>query len=243
MMVLFVLMYKKNVISLGFHEIAGLIVLGISLIHVAFNYKWVVGITKRLFDRTLSGKTRFQYLVNILLVVNVVMMLISSIMISKIVFPTIGGDHSWTSLHYFFAATLVALIGIHFGLHFTNIKNRILGNRSLHRVSSVLFGILMVTLIAFGAYTLATGSYMHYLTGVFNTGTQNFEHTAGAMPPSGDFSQFHGGEIPAFSFTNLLSLFLGYFSIMTMIGSITHLGSRLLAKRRTIRKVAVATQV
>lgn len=51
MVFVFVTLYDKHAISLEYHEIAGFAVLGIALVHLALNWRWVVGTTK-----TFSGE-------------------------------------------------------------------------------------------------------------------------------------------------------------------------------------------
>ena len=94
MLVVIALMYKKSIISLEFHEIAGLIVLGVTLIHVIINYKWVSGITIRLFNKNLPIKTRFQYFFDLLLIIDVILLLISSLKISRVLLIAFGDSRT-----------------------------------------------------------------------------------------------------------------------------------------------------
>ena len=51
MLILLVLMYKKQVISMEFHEIGGLALIGLFLIHHLVNAKWIGAVTRRKVDQ------------------------------------------------------------------------------------------------------------------------------------------------------------------------------------------------
>src|SRR5574344_15627 len=87
MLVLFVLLFRKSVISLTFHEAAGLAVCAVFILHLIINYKWIVGVTKKLFSKTTPTKTRIGYLVDFILCVCFLGILISGIDCSQKLFP------------------------------------------------------------------------------------------------------------------------------------------------------------
>ena len=51
-------LFSKNVVSLMYHEVVGLIILGLFLIHIVFNRKWVGAVASKLSRRKLTGKSR-----------------------------------------------------------------------------------------------------------------------------------------------------------------------------------------
>lgn len=51
LLVLLALMYQKKVISMGFHEIGGLALLGLFLLHKALNWQWSRAVTAGIFHR------------------------------------------------------------------------------------------------------------------------------------------------------------------------------------------------
>ena len=63
MAALLLMMYNKRIINLEFHEIGGLIVFGLFVIHQLFNWRWVINSTKRLFDKALPLKTKLNYVI------------------------------------------------------------------------------------------------------------------------------------------------------------------------------------
>ena len=60
-------LYSKNVISLAYHEVMGLILFGLFAVHLIFNRKWISAIVSRLSDSKLPGRTRFLAVLDILL--------------------------------------------------------------------------------------------------------------------------------------------------------------------------------
>ena len=68
MIVLLALLYNSHVFALIFHEITGITLGCLAIIHMSLNYKWIVIVTKKIFNKTLPFKTRFGYIINLLLV-------------------------------------------------------------------------------------------------------------------------------------------------------------------------------
>ncbi len=124
MALLLILMYSKNIISLSFHELGGLFVCGLFLIHCLLNWKWITGVSKRLLDKKLPFKTKLGYALNVLLFITMTFIAVSGIMISETVFTSISGESIiWRIGHFFAAAAAIILIGIHIGLHWSFIKS------------------------------------------------------------------------------------------------------------------------
>ncbi len=86
MISLLLLMYQKKVISLTFHEIGGLSLFGLFLIHNLLNRKWIANVTGRLFERALPVKTRLLYWLDVLLLLSFTAVAISGVLISEELF-------------------------------------------------------------------------------------------------------------------------------------------------------------
>ncbi|WP_183241059.1 DUF4405 domain-containing protein [Anoxybacillus mongoliensis] len=116
----FVLLMNPRVFNgLPFHEVTGLVIGVAVLVHVALNYKWVVHTVKKMFDRSLSGKTRFSFLLNVLLLLSMTGIIVTGILISKVVFPHLlsGENHALREIHDVFANLTLVLVGVHIALH------------------------------------------------------------------------------------------------------------------------------
>ena len=67
MLIILVLLYKKNVISLVFHEAAGIAICLLIVIHLLLNRKWISGVTQGLCKRETPLRTKISYAVDLLL--------------------------------------------------------------------------------------------------------------------------------------------------------------------------------
>ena len=52
-----VLLYKKNVLGLGFHELAGIAICVLFIVHNLINRKWIAAVTKNLFSHRRNFQT------------------------------------------------------------------------------------------------------------------------------------------------------------------------------------------
>ncbi|MGN7764108.1 hypothetical protein [Paenibacillus sp. 22594] len=87
MALLFILLYPVELTGLKFHEIFG-IVLGLPIvIHVLLNWKWVNSVTRKLFSKKTPGRTKLSYVINLLLLLNMLVVAISGLFISRVLFP------------------------------------------------------------------------------------------------------------------------------------------------------------
>lgn len=179
MALLLILMYNKMAISLSFHELGGLILFGLFLIHKALDWKWIVEVSKKMFGKSIPLKTKFGYVINLLLFICVTVIIISGIMISETLFNGIArGDRaSLRILHYFTSAVALVLCGIHIGLHWSFIKSMFAKVLRLPHVIARPLGILfLVAIIIYGGYSMVTSRFAAWLTTPFMqiTGDVNF---------------------------------------------------------------------
>lgn len=168
-LLLLFLMYQKQVISLSFHEIGGLAVCGLFLVHKALNWKWICGVTRKLFSKSMTGRARLSYLVNVLMLLSFLFILISGVLISKTILTGISvPGHTWKAIHYFASALAIILCGIHIGLHRNYIKN-VFGKtiRLPKAVALPLSIILLAVVLAYGCYSAATSSFISWLAAPF----------------------------------------------------------------------------
>lgn len=183
-----ILMYNANVLTLGFHEIGGLILIGAFFIHIALSPKWIATVTKKLFSKSLSARLRLNYIIDFVLLVCIAVILISGIIISKVVFAGTE-DQAWRAWHYCASALALALGGVHIGLHWAFIKGMFKRAIKLPKVLGRAIGIILIAaILIYGGYSLASGSFSGWLTAPF-TASLN-----GSGPGFGEhFGQFQNG--------------------------------------------------
>lgn len=170
--IIFVLFFNKRVLGgLTFHEIAGLLIAAVFFTHIILNWKWVKNVTLKLFDRKLPFRTKFSYLLNLLLLVGMAFIITSGIFISRVVFPNINiGNEQWFKISHMSISFLVLIIvAIHIGLHwkwimsvFKNIFKIKHSKKSLKIVSQ----IAVVLLLVFGSYEMYNTQFLKQVQGV-----------------------------------------------------------------------------
>jgi len=177
--VLLALMYNKRVLGLEFHEIGGLALYGLFIIHKLLNGKWIKAVTAGLFSSRTPVRQKVYWVLDILLFACFTFIIVTGILISKVVFPGSSGDVRYKIGHYAVAAVALALAGIHAGLHTAWIGQRMKFLRKwpalLRRSLAVA---LSVAVLAFGAMQITSTSF---LTWVGNLGALTTVSTAAAQ--------------------------------------------------------------
>jgi hypothetical protein len=119
--------------GLPVHEWFGL-AFGVALLtHLTLHWDWVLQATKRLFSKT--GRRRFVWAINLLLLVDMTLCVASGIAISAAAIPALGiqtaqASGYWTELHTRTASAAIVLIALHIGFDFrwiVSVVRRLLG--------------------------------------------------------------------------------------------------------------------
>ena len=192
MLILLVLMYKKQVISLEFHEIGGLALIGLFVIHHLVNAKWIGAVTRRLFAKGTPGLVRARYIVDVLLLLAFLAIGVTGVLISKVVFSLhVAGN--FKTLHYFASVLAILLMGVHLGLHADFLFGKLL-RKDTNKAAKIALAVVLSALIAFGGYSLTTTSFLRYLAAPLQT----VSAMHGTPVPSGDIALDGSyGERPA----------------------------------------------
>lgn len=125
--VFLLLMDPRSFYGLSFHEWAGLIIVLFFLLHKFVNWGWIKKVTLSLFSRV-PGKARLNYFLDILLLVGLTLITLSGIAISRTIdfsWLNLGGNHMfWRVMHTSSSLLVLALFGIHLGLHWKWVLQR-----------------------------------------------------------------------------------------------------------------------
>ncbi|MEH7158785.1 DUF4405 domain-containing protein [Neobacillus drentensis] len=253
MAITFVLLMNPRVLDgLPFHEIAGLIIGVAILVHIGLNYRWVVNTTKRILDPKLPKKTRFSYLLNILLLIAMAAVIITGILISKVVFPSfaIQGGHALRELHGLSADATLAFVGLHVGVHWqwilTICKKAFKSKEGKLRKGVIASFVLSLAILAGGIQwysstaTFSMGEFKQEQSGqTVNNGSNGNTSETRQGPPNGDFrgEKFHGKEGHGGK-SNPFLVVLNYFAIWAAIIIPTYyIEKRILRKKRKSRQM------
>jgi len=248
MLLLLLTCYKKHAVSMAFHEMAGLAIFGLFLIHNLLNRRWIQGVTRKLLKKSTNVNLKVSWLVDLLLLLSMSCIIVTGLMITKTLpfqLPQLSGAKQ---LHYFCAALSVILMGIHLGLHwplFRGMASKVTWLRSkAARVAGIL---LLVICFGFGIYNLGTGSFPGWISGPFTASAfPQGEFKGGDMEGMGERPDFDrqegemrqhssegGPEEQSISIANILGVIAQYGSEMTVFAVPTAL---LFGRKRKLHK-------
>lgn len=116
MLLLTITFFDKSLISLAYHEIAGLVLIGLLLVHIMLNIRIISALCKRF--EIIPTEIKIGMAVDLLLIVCFVWIAVSGIMISRTILTSISSDQLIFKLGHMFAGGVsIILLGIHIGLH------------------------------------------------------------------------------------------------------------------------------
>jgi uncharacterized protein with FMN-binding domain len=150
LLVLFGTLYHVSEVNLALHEIAGLVLFALFAVHLLYNWKWIASVGKRFFTKACQPKLRFQYWMNVLLLLVFVAVGVSGVLCSVVVFPReVLPSALWKQIHLISAAISLILLGVHVGLHWNLIrgvlkKHAIISEKTQARLAPVLNVVITV---------------------------------------------------------------------------------------------------
>lgn len=223
MVILMMVLYKKQATGMTFHEIGGLTFLGLVLIHLIINRKWVASVTGKLFAKETKTRVRFMYLDDFLLLIDFILLGIGAVMISKVVFKINAEGMTFKAMHYAAAAVALILIGVHLGLH-----RKLYFAKCGQTGRKVLFAVF-IAIAVFGIYAVTSTSFLRWLSMPFSGSSMGGGSgmmpagAAGAAAGAAGGAAMHGGEGAGQSFSLLLVLqtIFQFFSITCLFAVIT----------------------
>ena len=163
--VLFILLFNNRVFSgQEFHEITGVAIGLVLIVHLGLNWRWIQQVTINFFIKKMSLKIRIKYLVDLLLFLAITFVIFSGILISKTIFLGIRATDIafFQSLHISIAYLTLMLVGIHIGLHWSwvmNVSKKILGITGKNKISGYIAKIVVVFIFVLGCYNIYSVDY------------------------------------------------------------------------------------
>jgi hypothetical protein len=116
----FLVAYEQSLTGVAVHEWLSLAFASALVIHLLLHWDWVVQVTLKFF-RKLFHSSRLNYLLNLALLIDFVLILLSGLLISRSVLPALGlqvaSNPAWRFLHSSAADFSLLLIGLHLALH------------------------------------------------------------------------------------------------------------------------------
>lgn len=161
MLALLVAVYCAQPIGLPFHEFSGLVIYSFFIIHLLYNYKWIINVTKKLFDNSFSMRIKFSYVIDLFLLISFVLMGLSGIMMSRIIFK-FNVMTLWLPIHSIIAMLSIVLLVIHIGLHgqmiINIVKTKVKIPISILKIISIIVIVILLGIGIYGDIALKTQS-------------------------------------------------------------------------------------
>ena len=223
MAVLFITFFKKNLISMKFHMISGVVFGIFILVHMLLNRKWITNISMRLFDKKIKFRTKLSYITSLILFISIIAILFSAVYIIKA--KTYDRVMFWKMVHFGASYLSIALIGINIGLYWNWVMNIF---KKAFKIKSSNVTKLISSLIVL--VTLALGSYTIYTQNYFTKTYACIEYVAQHIVPQDlEGGSSYYGESEKTSFIDVAST---YGSIISVFSIVTYYSDKALKKSK-----------
>ena len=229
MAVLFITFFNKELFGFRFHIIGGRLFALFIAVHMVLNIKWIVNITKRLFDKKLNIRIKISYIVSLLLLISIGFIIGSGVLMMKA--PNYDRMMFWKMTHFGASYLSVALIGLHLGIYWTFVMNmfkKIFKIKSGNKNNQLIARICTVIILVFGLTTIYNDGYLAKLSGTLGYSIQHIQPQNIVEPEGG--SSYQKEFVP---FTNLA---ITYGSIISVFAIGSYYGDNYL-KNKNKKKV------
>ncbi|MCA9888995.1 MAG: DUF4405 domain-containing protein [Anaerolineae bacterium] len=113
---IFIVEMEEHFTGLPTHELLGLVFGAAFVIHIILHWDWIVNIT-RTFFKTLLHESRFNYALNLALFIDLAVVTVTGIAISRTIGLSFNVDHAWETIHIIAAELSLVLVGLHVAMH------------------------------------------------------------------------------------------------------------------------------
>jgi len=125
MAILFLVLFCLKLTGTLWHEIMGLVLAGLVMVHVGYNYKYILGFSKKYTMAKKTGFTRAMLMdmINILLLALFIVIVVTGIGCSHTLFAGGNKEHqNAMNIHIICSLAALALVVLHVFLHIRMIK-------------------------------------------------------------------------------------------------------------------------
>lgn len=191
------LIMVPNMLGHSVHEWAGLIIAAVIVFHIIINWKSIKTITLNFFHH-LSFRTRFVYVLNLLIFIAFITVIVSGMYIAESInFSWLGinreGGMSWKLIHTTSAYLTFLLAGLHGGINFRRVLNMIKPAKpSLRSPNQVGLSLtrermtpifLLICILAGGGYAFISLDYLTKANPVqMIQALQTFDRNSNSVP-------------------------------------------------------------
>lgn len=174
MFISMVLLMKTNITGLQLHEILGVCLFIIFIIHKIINFKWVKSVGKNILNKNMKSKSKIMFFLDLILFIFVTLNVTTGILVSKFILVsiTINNIETVATLHKFFAWWSLIVISIHIGLHWENVVNcfeRKFKSLKENKIFQILFMLLYIIITIIGIWSISkTSVYSKLILNIHN---------------------------------------------------------------------------
>lgn len=185
-----ILLMNLFVTGVLLHEILGLFLFLLIIIHNLLNYQWIRAVTRNFFRPAIRTKTRIMYFLNLLLFISMAVTMVTGILISKELFQfSLEGNQTRlaSALHKSTAYISLILISIHIGMHWSTIMTKV--RKGLHlnqesRVRTIAARAVAVLIMLMGIKSSADKDVIGNVVSPFTS-----QNTSSTEPRIGNFQK------------------------------------------------------
>lgn len=174
MFISMIVLMKTNITGLQLHEIIGICLFIIFIIHKIINFKWVKSIGKNILNKNMKSKPKIMFFMDLILFIFVTLNVTIGILVSKFILVsiTVNNIETVTILHKFFAWWSLILISIHIGLHWENVVNcfeQKFKSLKVNKMLQIFFILLYITITIIGILSISrTSVYSELILNIHN---------------------------------------------------------------------------
>lgn len=234
---LFVLMFRYSAISPTFHEIGGLSLFVLAVVHVILSRKWLQSFFCNLINKPI--KARVQVAVDVLFAVALIVITGTGVAMSRVLPVNIGGQSTLVNLAHTSASyAALAFLGIHLGLNWGLVRSKISPHIPLPaKARKVLAYVSLAVIIALGTVSLTSANFGRHEHGGPKGATTNCLSCHGSSSSTsareqrpGNFGS--GSEDSAFSLAQVIQVVLNFGSFTALFGIAAYYLSKISRKAR-----------
>lgn len=124
MTAIMVCLLNTNLTGLLVHELLGIGIFFLFVLHKLLNLKWIKAVTRNLFRKSLKPRTRLLYSLDVLLLILATANVVTGVLVSTRVLAFISAKDIYVTslLHHFLAYSLMLVLAIHVALHWAMIR-------------------------------------------------------------------------------------------------------------------------
>ena len=166
MTICFICIMKIKITGMSLHEKLGIIIFVLICTHLILNYKWIKGVSGKLFDKKMKPIIKVSYALNVLLCLLILIIVISGIMISVTIFTQIsaGNREIWANVHKTASLSAFICISILVGLHWKMVMagfKKMFRIKKSNKIRTSILRLITSLIMVLGLISLSNNSILH----------------------------------------------------------------------------------